>query len=116
MKKVLYGLLAGVVLCGAAYFLVVPKIEKKSYENGYTAGNKTGVEIGTSAGIEQGMKKLEAMQQQQQAQEQQLSEKKHQSALRAAHRAAKAEPSVQNWHVRGDKIAEPIEEQPTAVK
>jgi len=108
MKKVFLGMGIGIILCGAAGFLVVPKVQQEGYTNGYAIGSKEGREEGMKAGIAQGVAELKAMQKHEQ--DSLANERiKQEERMRAARAKRKPAPApIQNWHVIDGKIGDPV--------
>lgn len=112
MKSFIPGLIVGIVLCAVAgYLILMPKIQE-SYAKGYSEGNAAGVAAGTAKGIEEGIAKSTAdMQARQQKSTDSLAAlmAKQQAAHEAtARKPREAAPKIQNWHVIGGQIQDPI--------
>ena len=108
MKKVFLGLALGIVVCGVAGFLALPGIKQASYDSGFKAGNQTGIVTGTTAGIAQGVAQVEAREKHEHDSVAVAEKNLEALRLKAAHKAHKVAPVVQNWHVLDGKIADPI--------
>ncbi len=108
MKKVFLGLGIGIIMCGVAGFVLLPKVEQEGYAKGYAEGNKEGKDEGTKAGIAQGIAELKALQKHQQ--DSITNERiKQEDRMRAARAKRKPAPApIQNWHVIDGKIADPV--------
>ena len=107
MKKVIIGLVAGIVICGGAFMVEYPTIKKDAYDSGFEAGNKAGIATGTTAGIAQGVADMKALQKQQHDSLAKAEQK--QEAVRKAAMVPKKKPEIlQNWHVIDGSIADPV--------
>ena len=110
MTKFFIGLLVGLVLGGAAYFMFVPQMKQTSYDSGFDAGNKKGMVTGTAAGITQGMSEAQTQQKQQHDSVDAAAKKQavDAAAYKASHKPRMAKPAIQNWHVIHGKIMDPV--------
>ncbi|MES2704762.1 MAG: hypothetical protein V4649_19125 [Bacteroidota bacterium] len=110
MKKVMMGLLLGAAVTAAGGFAMLPKVKQAEYERGMAQGRQEGVAAGTAAGMAQGEARVHA----QYKEEKQSAETALQARRNEQRRAAKpykpAPKPIQNWHVIGNQIAEPIME------
>ncbi len=106
MKAFLGGLVLGIVICGIAWFLMVPGIKQTSYDSGVDAGTQKGIVTGTAAGIEQAA--ADARHKLEQDSVAAMAKTKE-ATQRAAHRPRKSKPPTQNWHMENNRIGEPIE-------
>jgi hypothetical protein len=109
MKKIIAGLVLGLVLSASGFYFSLPKIKQTSYDQGYAVGNKEGLATGTTAGIAQGVDQVNARIKHDQDIAAEAARK------RAAQRKVAAKPKevekpVQNWHVIDGKIAEPVKD------
>lgn len=112
MGKFFLGLLAGVVLCALAGFLMYPNVKKQAYDSGVDEGTKKGMADGRAAGIKEGIAQLQAEQIHKRQQDSTAAAQRYLAAKRKAaaeRKKAEAKPKpVQNWHVIDGKIDEPI--------
>jgi flagellar biosynthesis/type III secretory pathway protein FliH len=113
MGKFFMGLLAGVILCALAGFLMYPNVKKQAYDSGVEEGAKKGMADGRAAGIKEGMAQLQAEQMQKHRQDSMNAVQRSLAAKRkAAAERMKAEDKpkpVQNWHVINGQIDDPIQ-------
>lgn len=118
MKNFILGLVIGAVVAGIiGYTAAIPKIKQEAYDAGMAEGTKKGEAAGNAAGIAEGIA---------QAQTQMVAgqnrAKDSLAALLAKEKANKKvvykekepAPAVQNWHVIGGQISDPIEEEKEA--
>jgi preprotein translocase subunit YajC len=105
MKGFIGGLVLGVVICGIAWFMIMPGMKETSYKSGYDNGNKVGVTTGTAAGIAQAVAEAAEKRTEDSLA---VEKKKMEASARAARKPRKVAPPVQNWHVINGKIGDPI--------
>ncbi len=112
MGKFFMGLLAGVILCAFAGFLMYPNVKKQAYDSGVQEGTKKGMADGRAAGIKEGIAQLQGEQAQKHRQDSikavQLNLAAKRKAAAARKKAAEKPKPVQNWHVINGQIDEPI--------
>lgn len=112
MGKFMFGLLTGIVVCALAGFLMMPGIQKKSYDGGYAEGVKKGAADGMTAGVAKGIEQVKSELMAKRAQDSVAAAQRYLLAKQkaaAARRKIEAKPKpIQNWHVIDGKIDEPI--------
>jgi hypothetical protein len=110
MKKLIIGLVLGILVTGVIGFLSLPGIKKAEYDNGFEAGVKKGTADGTAAGITKGIAQVHEEQAQKHKQDSTAAAIRY---INAKRKAAMRKPKevvkpVQNWHVIDGKIDDPI--------
>ena len=113
MIKVTMGLLLGVGICMATGYVMIPKIKQNEYNLGLAIGRKQGMEAGMTAGTDKGREQARAEYRKEQEAAQASARANEESQRQNAAKTRKPAPKqIQNWHVRGNQIAEPIRETP----
>lgn len=115
MKNFILGLVIGAVVAGIiGYTAAIPKIKQEAYDAGMAEGTKKGEAAGNAAGINEGLA---------QAQTKMLAEQnrvkdsmaavleKEKSSKKVIYKEKEPAPAVQNWHVIGGQISDPIVEE-----
>lgn len=110
MKRFFLGLAVGILLGGATYFIVEPKIKGAAYERGYQVGLKNGMDTGTATGIAQGIARVHSEQKQHRDSVAAVEKIKAEQlkAAAAARKPVKVDRPIQNWHVIDGKIDRPV--------
>jgi hypothetical protein len=119
MKNLVLGLVLGAVITGVGSYLAYPKIKQAAYDEGYSVGNKEGIAKGTETGIEEGIAQGAAKQMaEQKIIQDSLNNiiEKEKAARAVKRKPVEEKPKIQNWHVLGGAIAEPILDEPATDK
>lgn len=107
------GLLLGVSICVATGYVMIPKMKQTEYDLGVAIGRKQGMETGMTAGMDKGREEARAEYRREQEAAQASARARDEEQRQNAARARKPRPMpIQNWHVRGNQIAEPIRDTP----
>ena len=107
MSKFIFGLLTGIVLCGIAFYVAMPKIKQTGYDSGVEAGTAQGVITGKAAGMTECMETI-AAKQKHERDSIAVIQKKQEAQHKAAMKPKKKPEIVQNWHVIDGQLAEPV--------
>jgi hypothetical protein len=112
MMKVMIGLLLGVTACAVTGYVVLPKVKQTEYELGVSVGTKAGTEAGMAAGLSKGREQAKTEYKHEQDEVHAAARAKEEEQRLNAAKARKTAPKpIQNWHVRGNQIAEPIRDE-----
>ncbi len=114
MKNLVLGLALGIGVGGAGYhFLAAPKMKQTSYEDGM----KAGITDGMAKAKEEAMAEADAKIAAQKVEQQKVLDNINAEAAakvaaanarKAAAKPKETKPEIENWHVIGGQIADPI--------
>ncbi|MGC4057081.1 MAG: hypothetical protein QM743_03035 [Chitinophagaceae bacterium] len=114
MKNFILGLVIGAVVTGIiGYTAAIPKIKQEAYDTGMAEGTKKGEAAGNAAGIAEGLAQAQTkMQAEQSRAKDSLAAllEKERTTKKVVYKEKDPTPAVQNWHVIGGNIADPIAE------